>query len=369
MNDLDIQMQSQLKGTAFQIPKANINTMLGQYNTRNFDQNYSISQSINPYLLKAQRGLLNANVKNAELRKNLTKQQITSEIRQSWNAILYLEQVNRNNFQQDSLLKIFVKASALRFKTGETNQLEKTTAITKEQELLQQIKQNENFIIVEKTKLKTLLNFKSDFEISPTDFVPMNFMPLMDSSMLRQNPTLQLAVQQINMAQANREVEKAQIKPEFTGGYFIQSLTGNQEVESKTVYYNGIPRFQGITLGVSIAIFGTKSNKAKIRASETNILMQSKNVELQQSQLNGAYAQEIQQLTASKSLLDYYQNSAIPNARIIAQNAAKAYFNGDISYIEYLQGIQTSREIQLNNLQAIYAYNQRVINLQFLLNN
>jgi cobalt-zinc-cadmium resistance protein CzcA len=369
VNDLDILMQNQLKSTALQMPKANINTMLGQYNTRNFDQNYSISQSFNPYLLKAQKGLLNANVKNAELRKNLTKQQITSEIRQSWNAILYLQQVNLNNFQQDSLLKIFVNASALRFKTGETNQLEKTTAITKEQELQQQIKQNENFIVIEKTKLKTLLNLKTDFELRATNFVPLNFTALSDSSMLRQNPSLQLAIQQIDIAQARKEVEKAQIKPEFTGGYFIQSLTGNQEVEGKTVNYNGIPRFQGITLGVSIPIFGNKSNKAKIRASETNILMQSKNVELQQSQLNGAYTQEIQQLTASKSLLDYYQNSAIPNARIIVQNAAKAYFNGDISYIEYLQGIQTAREIQLNNLQAIYSYNQSVINLQLLLNN
>ena len=369
VNDLDIQMQNQLKGTALQIPKTNINTMLGQYNTRNFDQNYSISQSINPYLLKAQKGLLNANVKNAELRKTLTKQQITSEIRQSWNAILYLQQVNRNNLQQDSLLKIFVRASALRFKTGETNQLEKTTAITKEQELLQQIKQNENFVVIEKTKVKTLLNFKTDFEVSPTDFIPTNFIALMDSTLLGQNPALQLAIQQINVAQANKGVEKALIKPEFTGGYFIQSLTGNQEVENKTVYYNGIPRFQGITLGISIPIFSMKSNRAKIRASETNILMQSKNVELQQSQLNGAYTQEVQQLTASKVLLDYYQNSAIPNARIITQNATKAYFNGDISYIEYLQGIQTSREIQLNNLQAIYSYNQSVINLQFLLNN
>ena len=369
VNDLDIQMQNQLKGTALQVPKTNINTMLGQYNTRNFDQNYSISQSINPYLLKAQKGLLNANVKNAELRRNLTKQQITSEIRQSWNAILYLQQVNRNNLQQDSLLKIFVRASSLRFKTGETNQLEKTTAITKEQELQQQMKQNENFVVIEKTKLKTLLNLKTDFEISPTDFIPVNFITVTDSILLRQNPTLQLAIQQINVAQANKEVEKAQLKPEFTGGYFIQSLTGNQEVENKTVYYNGVPRFQGITLGVSIPIFSTKSNRAKIRASETNILMQSKNVELQQSQLNGAYTQEIQQLTASKVLLDYYQNAAIPNAIIIVQNAAKAYFNGDISYIEYLQGIQTSREIQLNNLQAIYSYNQSVINLQFLLNN
>ncbi len=170
INDLDIIRQNQLKGTAFQMPKANINATLGQYNTRNFDQNYSITQSINPYLWKAQKGLLDANVKNAELRKNLTKQQITLEIRQSWNAILYLRQVNRNNFQQDSLLKIFVSASALRFKTGETNQLEKTTAIAKEQELQQQIKQNENFIVIEKTKLKTLLNLKTDFEINTTDF-------------------------------------------------------------------------------------------------------------------------------------------------------------------------------------------------------
>lgn len=367
-DEVNIQLQNQLKGTAKELPKTDIFAMLGQYNTRKFDQNFSISQSFNPFLWQAKKELLNVNVQTAELKQRVTKQEIAFQIRQSWNTILYLQQVNKLVEREDSLMQRFVKAAALRFKTGETGQLENITAITKQQELQQQLKQNQAFIAIEKAKLKTLLNNQADFSLSENEFTPFPILTLNDSALLRQNPSLQVAMQEINLAQASKNLQAAELKPEFTGGYFIQSLTGNQEVNNQTVYYNGIPRFQGVTLGVSIPIFGKAANKAKLDAASTQIVLQQKNVATQTAVLQGLFAQEIQQLNATKTQLDYYEKSALPNAAIINKNASKSYLNGDISYIEYLQGIQTAKEIQRNYLDVILKHNQSVINLQFLLN-
>lgn len=365
---LNIQMQNQLKGTAKELPKTNIAAMLGQYNTRRFDQNFSISQSFNPFLFQAKKALLATNVKTAERQQDVTKQEIAFQIRQSWQNILYGQQVQIMFLKEDSLLQGFVKAASLRFKTGETNALEKVTATARQQDLQQQVKQNEAFIAVEKAKLNVLMNLQEDFLIEEKGLMPLNAVALSDSQLLRQNPVLQLAIQQIAVAEAAKNLQQAELKPEFTGGYFLQSLTGNQEVNNQTVYYNGIPRFQGITLGVALPIFGKSANKAKLEAATTHILLQQKTMESQSAQLQGLFVQEIQQLNALKTQLDYYQNSALPNAALISQNATKAYLNGDIAYVEYLQSFQTARDIQRNYLETLHKHNQSVINLQFLLN-
>ncbi len=179
---------------------------------------------------------------------------------------------------------------------------------------------------------------------------------------------LALAMQQVAIASAKKNVEKALVKPEFMAGYFLHSLTGNQEVNDKTVFYNGVPRFQGINLGISIPLFG-KANKARIQASETEILLQQKNSEQLKNQLNSQFLQQIQEQKTNQSLLDYYTQTALPNGEIIGKNATKAYQNGEIGYVEYLQSLETVLSIQQNYLQAINAFNQNAINIQYLLNN
>jgi heavy metal efflux system protein len=365
---LYVQMQNQLKGTTKELPKTNIVATIGQYNTRRFDQNFSISQSFSPFLFQAKKVLLAANIKTAEHQQDVTKQETAFQIRQSWQNILYGQQVQIMLLKEDSILQGFIKAASLRFKTGETNALEKVTATTRQQDLQQQIKQNEAFIAIEKAKLKVLINLQEDFLMEEKGLITLNEVVLSDSTLLRQNPILQLALQQIVVAEATKKLQQAELKPEFTGGYFLQSLTGNQDVNNQTVFYNGIPRFQGITLGVALPIFGKSANKAKMEAAKTHVLLQQKTMESQSVQLQGLFVQEVLQLNALKIQLDYYQNSALPNAALISQKATKAYLNGDISYVEYLQSFQTSRDIQHHYLETLHKHNQSVINLQFLLN-
>lgn len=365
--EMDIQMQNQLKATAFEMPKTEVGSMFGQYNTRAFDQNYSISQGLSPFQFGAKKQVIDATIKSSELNLNLTKQEVKLMIRQSWNHLVYLMEVDKLLERQDSLLLNFVKASSLKYETGETNTLESTTAKVKQQEVMQLIKQNNAGIFTEKSRLKTLLNLQSDFTINDTVLVALSSISVTDSSTLKENPELALALQEVQKAMANQKLEKAMLLPDFKAGYFVQSLTGNQDVNGQSIYYNGVPRFQGVTLGVSIPIFA-RSGIAKSKAAETSIHIQEKNAEYLKMQLQSKFQQEMEQLTTFQSLVEYYKNSALPSAKLISENASKSYKNGDISYIEFIQGIQTALDIQANYLNALSNYNQAVINLQFLLN-
>ena len=43
-------------------------------------------------------------------------------------------------------------------------------------------------------------------------------------------------------------------------------------------------------------------------------------------------------------MIDYYVQTALPNAEIIAKNATKAYQSGEVGYVEYLQSLETDVE-------------------------
>lgn len=366
-SELENKMNSELKGTAFDLPKTEILGTFGQINSNAKDKNFSISQTFSPFQYGAKRKLLIENSNLSQLKTGVTKQEIAFNIRQSWNAILYYSELNGMMQKQNLLMQKFVRSASLRFDTGETNSLEKATAVAKQQELEQKIKHNEAMIWVEKSKVKTFLNLHNDFAIADTSFVALPTLQLLDSTSVAQNPNLKLALQEVNVAEANQKLEKSTLLPDITAGYFIQSFTGNQEVNGQTVYYDGSPRFQGFSVGIALPIFAG-SSVSKIKASKTNVEMQQKNADYLKVQLSSQFQQQIQQLNTFQSLIDYYKTTALPNADLISKNAEKAYQNGDISYFEYVQGLETSLGIRTNYITAVNNFNQTVINLQFLVN-
>lgn len=365
--NLAIQLQNSLKGTAYELPKTNLGIMIGQYNSSVVDQNYSISQSFSPFSFLPNKQLINANIKESELKLGLTQQETAFNIRQAWNTALYLMQLNKLLYRQDSLLQIFVKAASLKYKTGESGHLEEITARTKQQELKQVIKQNTAALFVEKSRLQALMNTTTNFGFSDSLFLPLTVSSFPDTNAIIRNPELLVTLQQVEIARRNKKVEQARLRPDFTVGYFIQSLTGNQSKEEQTTYYNTSPQFQGFIGGIAIPIFrGTY--QAKIQAAEVNIQIQQKNAEYLQTRVKSRFLQELQQMLTYQSLIDHYTNTALPNANTISADAAKAYQSGDISYLEFLQSVQIALEIQSNYLQAIHSFNQSTINLQYLTN-
>jgi cobalt-zinc-cadmium resistance protein CzcA len=280
---------------------------------------------------------------------------------------LYYEKENDVLEKQNVVMQKFVKSANLKFQTGETNALEKTIASAKQQELEQKIKQNKAQIAIEKSKLKVILDLKTDFIAIDTSFVPYPAMAKVDSSMVKQNPIVQLANQQVQIAQAIHKVEKSALSPDFSVGYFLQSITGNQDVNGTSTYYNNSPQFQGFTVGIAVPLFAG-SNIAKAKAAKTNIEREQKNADYINQQFKSHLEQQSEQLTTYGSLIEYYKNTAMPNANLIIKNATKGYQNGDISYVEYVQSIETASQIQLNYYEAIYNYNQTIITIQYSIN-
>ncbi len=368
-NAFEIQSYEAMQRAAGIFPKTEFGVQLGQFNSRRFDDNFSVSQEIpNPALLKARRNLAAQKTGVARANLQIGRQELAFQIRQSWFQTQYLMALENVLVREDSLLQQFVRAASLKFKTGESNLLEKTTAETRQQQLKQSLFQVKSLIEIEKMKLQQWLKTRGDLSIPETEFSPLVFAEILDTNLVHNNPQLQFVQNQIALAEAEKRLANAERLPDFRAGYFIQSIAGTQEVDGQVVNYNATPRFQGFQAGISIPIFGAKGYRARTEAAAVQVLAQQKHSEYLQTQLQSQLRQSAGQFVFWKNNVAYHQNTALPNAKSIVQNASRGYQSGDIGYLEYAQALQTNLEIQRSYLEAINSLNQTVVSIQFLIN-
>jgi cobalt-zinc-cadmium resistance protein CzcA len=68
----------------------------------------------------------------------------------------------------------------------------------------------------------------------------------------------------------------------------------------------------------------------------------------------------------TKESLTYYETAGIAQADEISQTAQTAYNLGEIGYMEYIQNQQTAIGIKLQYADALNAFNQSIITLNYL---
>lgn len=367
--DLDIKATEALKPTANELPKMNVDAQLGQYNSRKFDQSFSISQTIPfPTLFKARKSLIQEEIKAKQINKEISANELAKQVRSYYYQIEYL-QYNQSKLKSlDSLYNDFIRIATVRFKAGDVKKIEINTAETQKGEINLLLKQNEMYLANAYKNLKTILNISDDFAIPfKHDYQPLKAHYILDSSALAKHPTVKIFYQEMEVAEKNKDVEKSQGLPEFTIGYTNQSLIGFQNINGIDQYFNGGNRFHSATVGVSIPLtFG--ATKARIESWEYRKQIAESNAEYQKKQLKTQLENALNQYQQNVRQYEYYINQAIPNAEKIVKAGQLGYRTGEISYVEYLFALQTSTNIQLKYLESIQQVNESVIIINSIIN-
>ena len=365
---LNIQSLNVLKKSVLELPKANINFQFGQYNSINQDLAIQISQSFPfPTYFSAKSNLIKAELQGVQLQKEATEKEIKAQVQYWFYQMHYLQIVKKQMQSMDSLFKDFVNASALRYKTGEANILEKTTAETKYGQFSLLLKQKETDYSIAYNSLKTLMNTSEEFTI--TENKELQILVLnnsIDTNLVANNPMLKELYQQAIIAEQNKKLETASTLPDFNVGYFNQSLIGVQNINGTDINFDGSKRFQGFNVGLSIPItFFSNSSKIKSLSFKQQALQkEADNVKLLlQNELLNAFLMYNQQLLQ----YNYYKSFALPNAQLIINTSKLSFKSGDIGYIEYLQALQTASDIRLNYLETVNQINQTIININYLI--
>jgi len=365
-SSLEVESQRQLKKTGFDLPKANLSLLYGQYNSYRNDNNFTITQSIPFTALGSQASLNKALVASAQLKKAANENELIFQVKQVYYTLAFEKARGQLLAQQDSIFQGFLKSATLRHKTGEANLLEQATAETQRSEVSNQLKLNEASIIMLRSQLKMLMNIAQLPEIVDVTLAEKEF-DFADSSVVDQNPLLAFMRQEVDVAGSRKKLENARFAPDLLLGYFNQTLLDVPNLETGSLA-TASDRFSGFQIGVSLPLWFVP-HQGRAKAAEYSRQAAESSFQNEKLRLESQFQQAAQQYEKAKGSLNYYKNSALPNANIILNQVQVALRNGEIGYAEYLLGVRNAINIKESFLMTLNEYNQAIIYIEFLSGN
>ena len=359
---LKSEYQQKLIKTSANIPQATLSSEFGQINSIYSDSRFGLSQSFSfPTVYSNQKKLLNEEWKASVLSISLKEADIRRTVTQIFYSILILQEKEKLLIQADSIYSSFLNKAELRFKTGESNILERATAKTQRGGIFLQLKSLQEEIELAKLQFQLLLN--KAIKTEPEAIEPkINLSNSTDRPILAEHPLLKFSDQQKLIASANSKLEKSRFLPELNLGYFNSSIKG---IGANDVYYPSSKRFGAAYFGIGIPVF-TSSQKAKVNASALSEKIAENNYQTQLSALETHYQSVRSQYETYLGALSYYEQTSIPEANIIRQTADKQFINGEINYLEWVMLNNQAIVIKNNHLDIIKVLNESIINLNYL---
>lgn len=367
VGNLDVQYQQSLGRAAKDIGKTNINVTYGQYNSLvPYDNNISVSQSIpNPVYLRRLAELSGANIDASRLQLRVYQSQISFQVKGLYYRLLYRNEQRRLTDTLITLYESILGAADIRFKSGETNILERYNANTQLLEAVAQKRQVEEQI---KTDLRLLSRFINDSTVNGIEDTVLVEKPVslgFDSSLIGNNPELMALKAQVIVASKEIKVEKSRLLPDFTVGYFNQSLVGTYERNGVSKYYGVGKRFQGVEAGISIPIF-SRPQKARVKAAEINQQRREAEVQAFYFELSQRGSLLLSDLRRLAIQIDYYRKTALPQADILIRMSRRAFEVGEMDYYQLSQSLNNANNVRRQYVEILNQYNQIAIELELI---
>lgn len=364
---LEVEIEKRRKQAATEIPKTQAMLAVGQINSALTDNNLQITQAIPfPTVFTSQSKLGNLRVQSSHYRKASSENELVFEVKQAYLMLLYLQSQRNLLNRQDSLLTKLIEHTSLRYKTGEATFLQKTAIETRYHEIQNRIGQNQADQSTQANQLRILIGEAQEVKAQPMALQPLTTTLTNDSLEITNNPQLEYRHALTRIALQEKRVEANKALPDLTIGYFNQNLTGFQQQQDGTnVYYSPAHRFTGFMVGISLPIWFLPNN-ARIKSTSLRAASSRLSTDYYEKQLHGEWQKAIQQFHKQSHSLDYYKQSALPNAQLILRHSQLAFDAGEIGQADYQINLQQVLSIEEGYLQTLLQYNITIITLEFL---
>ena len=354
--------QQKLKAAAVDIPQSNVLAEYGQINSIFNDNKIGIAQSIAfPTVYSRQRNLQNEIYKSTMWTLAWKQAEIKKQLCQSFYLWIHLQQKKFILQRSDSIYANFVEKASLRLAKGESNLLEKASAETQHGAIKLQLQQLNTDIEVLEMQLQLILNTRKRY-LPSVEKIKIEFTDKLDNTSLGKHPRLQILKNQKEISGLKTQIEKARMLPNLYFAYYSMSMKGTG---ADNKYYEGTNRFNSIQLGVGLPLFYS-SQQAKILSSRTLELISENQYRQALQDLGTEYANAYKQYENKTLAVQYYQQSALANAKRIQESAQLQYSNGVLNYLEYSMLINQAISIQSSYAEALNELNQSIILLNYL---
>ena len=318
-----------------------------------FNRKWGISQTLAfPTLYGAQKNALEAGAEMQLSQFELQKRKLEGEISKGFIAVKYWQELIQNYDYLDSLYSAFSRAASRKFETGESNYLEKLTAEGKRQEIgLKKSEANENYLMA-MDHLKLLLNWEGELQLAEEEVE-------LDTSLMQDwstHPGVEYYKSAVDQSVYQIQSEKRKLLPDIS----MEVFRGTNPGDNAKVY----PGFQA---GLAIPLF-FGAQKASVKSSEFQQQKLQLEAEQYRNQLEIRAQQLHRQLDQNIRVINYYEEEGETLSLQILEQAQRSYQEGEIDFLQYVQLMENSRTITLQYLQSKFAYQQTILEINYLLN-
>lgn len=285
----------------------------------------------------------------AESTFDIQKKTVTQRVTASYYNYQIALEKEKLYYTLDTLYANFSAMASRRFELGETNYLEKITALSKEKQIGLQYSESQKQVQETYTQLQAVIQMKDSLRVAPA----FNLKLVLKDASVAQSPEIRFYQNREAFFKAEKQLEQQQLLPDISLNYF----QGTNEGLNSNLY--------GYQFGLKIPIlFGGKS--AKIKASK--YAEQASTEELKEYQTQLISKQNIlkNKLTTYSEALAYYENEGKQLSKEILKTAIGSFKNGEINFYQYLQSLESAYQIQLEYLNKLQDYNQTVIAINYL---
>lgn len=293
-----------------------------------------------PTVYGAQKKLFTAQYESEVAALEIAKNKLKFEIAQVYHQIVYFQNQEKLFYYLDSLYQNFSKASDRRFELGETNYLEKITALSKYRQIntkLTQIIKDKNRLY---EQLKTLIQSKEVVLVLETTIQPILVHEINSKSLYDNyfNTITSTHTQNISL-------HKKAYLPDLNFEYF----QGRNNGLSQSLY--------GFQVGVSVPIFYSNT-KAKIKMAQLEKQSWEQQMQSEQKKIETFLLQKKEELSKYNEAIQYYNLYGEKLAKEIIKVAQMSYKQGEIDFFQYITSLENATSIQVDYLEAVLQYNK-----------
>tara|TARA_R110002049_G_scaffold46286_4_gene134715 strand:- start:59 stop:3028 length:2970 start_codon:yes stop_codon:yes gene_type:complete len=352
-SSLKVDEANTLIGSAFSFDKTSI---YYSYDENNLALNgdplkvFGVSQNFKfPTVYFADKKVNKAQHSLQESNYNIRQQSLKRDVYLAYYNLSYAKNKAKTVLFLDSLYQNFAKVAKRRFELGETNYLEMITAKSKQKQMETFYKQAQQEVILFTEQLKKAV------QVDALQTVDEPLMKLELLSISTEDNVGLLYFEDSKMYfKALNQQEKQNLLPDLSIEYFQGSHSTLND------------NLTGYQLGLKIPLF-FNGNASKIKASKIARDIVEEQEQDYKVKLNAEYQSLLAKLQQYDEAISYYETQGKTLSEEIIKTAERTFKEGEIDFFQYIQSIETAKDIELTYLDNLNKYNQTVIFINYLI--
>lgn len=310
------------------------------------------SQSLKfPTLYASQRKALKSQVSVVENQFLLDQRMLKKSVSEAYFTIVYWKKIQTHYQKLDRLYEKADFSAKRNFELGETNYLEKITVEAKRKEISNMLIKADERLHQAQLNLQKWIQADFEYRIADENLIKIEVIPLTTTD----HPGVQMFKSAVDASEKRASVQKQSLLPELHFSVFTSINDG--------VNQNSFSGFQ-VGVGIPLWLGETRSN---IKTANIASKIALEEAEYYEFKLNSNYQTLQSELRNYQQSLDYYEGDGKKLSEELILHATKAYENGEIDFLQFLQLIEQSNTIETSYLTSLLQYNLVALEANYIL--